>query len=112
MDPFDGYGGGDGAICLERRHRRGLQVLQNSRLVEIVDEQELAATPRATREVLVTPFYNRAWPLLRYDSGALAEVLREGTRFCGMRLSEFARTYWRAWETSLRPTAGASPSPT
>lgn len=70
---------GDGPICSERWHRRGLQVLQNSRLVEIVDEQELAATPRGTRGVLVTDFYNGVWLLLRYDTGALAEGLRDGS---------------------------------
>lgn len=104
FQPFDGYGGGDGPIAMECWAHRGLHVFQHSRLVEVVDDQGRSVPPGGTGRVLVTQFFNRAWPFVRYDTGDLAEVLPDDAPCpCGVRLPRFARIHGRTGDILVTP---------
>jgi phenylacetate-CoA ligase len=57
-------------------------------LVEIVTEDGRACAPGETGHLLVTGFRNPAMPLIRYDTGDLAEVVA-GPCACGRTLPSF-----------------------
>ncbi|MEP0519954.1 MAG: hypothetical protein ABJO09_01280 [Hyphomicrobiales bacterium] len=46
-------------------------------LVELLDEQDCAVEPGQTGRIVVTPFYNFAMPLIRYDIGDYATLTAE-----------------------------------
>ncbi|HEX5779744.1 MAG TPA: hypothetical protein VFY21_12965 [Xanthobacteraceae bacterium] len=51
-------------------------------LVEVLREDGTAARPGETGRVIVTPFYNFAMPLIRYEIGDLAEMGDDGKCEC------------------------------
>jgi len=56
--------------------------------VEIVDADGRASAPGRTGRIVVTPFRNTAMPLIRYDTGDLAEAVTGACR-CGRTLPSF-----------------------
>jgi phenylacetate-CoA ligase len=63
-------------------------------LVEIVDDSGQPVAPGDTGHLLVTAFNNPAMPLLRYDSGDIAEAIH-GPCPCGRSLPAFGRIIGR-----------------
>ena len=63
-------------------------------LVEIVDEAGKRCNPGETGRILVTSLTNYAMPLVRYDSGDLAEAV-EGPCSCGRTLPSIGRIVGR-----------------
>ena len=63
---------------------RGLHVNAESILVEIVDGEGQPCAPGVSGRVVITPFFNTAQPLIRYDQGDFATLLPECT--CGRHL--------------------------
>lgn len=103
-EPFDGYGGGDAPLAMECRAHQGLHVFQHARFIEVVDERGLAVPAGGTGRVLVTLFFNRAWPYVRYDTGDLAEVMPEDRPCpCGVRLPRFRRIHGRTGDILVTP---------
>ncbi len=71
-------------------------------LVEIVDEGAEPCAPGQTGRVLVTNLTNRAMPLLRYDTGDLAEVV-DGPCPCGRTLPSFGAVVGRYSRIAFLP---------
>jgi len=61
-----------GRMAHQCPHQNGLHVNAEKVLVEIVDENGRACPPGVSGRVVVTPFYNTASPLIRYEQGDIA----------------------------------------
>jgi phenylacetate-CoA ligase len=72
-------------------------------LVEIVDGQGQPCRPGETGHLLVTAFRNLAMPLLRYDTGDMAEAV-EGPCPCGRTLPSFGEVLGRYRRYAGLPT--------
>ncbi len=104
IEPFDGYGGAETPIAIECRAHQGLHVFQHAKYVEVVDERGRAVPPGRTGRVLVTQFFNRVWPMVRYDLGDLAEWMPDGDPCpCGVRLPKFRRIHGRTGDILVTP---------
>lgn len=103
VEPFDTYGGGDTPVATECRVHEGLHVLQSSRLIEVADDQGNAVGPGGAGRVLVTLFYNWAWPYVRYDMGDVVERGTFGDCPCGCRLERIARVQGRTGDYLVTP---------
>jgi phenylacetate-CoA ligase len=86
VEPYDTYGGGDTGIAYECRMHQGLHTEDNSRYIELVNESGKAATIGEYGRVVVTTFYNYAWPYVRYDMGDLALAIPQEECQCGVKL--------------------------
>lgn len=75
-------------------------------VVEVVDENQQPCKPGELGRVLVTGLTNVAMPLIRYDTGDLAEAVA-GDCPCGRTLPAFGRILGR-----YRPTSHAPPETT
>lgn len=58
-------------------HGGGMHVNAESILVEIVDDQGRPCAANVAGRVVITPFFNTAQPLIRYDQGDFATLLPE-----------------------------------
>ena len=74
-----------GHIAVGCPEDKGLHVNAESVLVEIVDDRGQPVPPGTLGRVIVTPFFNAAQPLIRYDQGDVA-ILTEPCR-CGPALA-------------------------
>ena len=81
-------------------------------LVEVVNEEDQVVAPGETGRLLVTPFYNYAMPLIRYDHSDYAEVADNS---CRIRLPAFAAILGKQHEPfsfpagrTIRPTLPSS----
>jgi phenylacetate-CoA ligase len=63
-----------GAIALQCPENQGLHIHSEFVFVEILDEHDKPCTAGHTGRVVVTPLQNFQTPLIRYDTGTLAEV--------------------------------------
>jgi phenylacetate-CoA ligase len=84
---YERYGSWDvGVIAHQCPEERGFHVAAESMIVEVVREDGHPAAPGELGEVLVTPLFNRATPLLRYRLGDLVEAPSGESCRCGRRL--------------------------
>ena len=82
-----------GVIALQCPVGEGYHVPSERILVEVVDDRGALCGPGQTGRVLVTPLYNYAMPLLRYELGDWAEVGEACP--CGRGLPVLARILGR-----------------
>jgi phenylacetate-CoA ligase len=61
-----------GVIAIECPTGNAYHAMSDSMKVEIVDDQGVPVEPGSRGRLVVTPFYNFAMPLLRYDTGLTA----------------------------------------
>jgi phenylacetate-CoA ligase len=72
---MDVYSGSEfGIVAVEDRAIRRLLVSEETILVEFKPQTEIATSDGRLAELIVTPFYNYAMPLIRYSTGDLAVV--------------------------------------
>ena len=90
-----------GHIAVGCPEDKGLHVNAESVLVEIVDDRGQPVPPGTLGRVIVTPFFNAAQPLIRYDQGDVA-ILTEPCR-CGRHLPRLARLVGRASTVFYHP---------
>lgn len=110
-DVFDGYGTGDAPIALECTAHEGLHLFQHTKLIEVVDGEGKQVPPGQMGRVLVTQFYNFAWPCVRYDTGDLAELMpEEAVCACGVRLPKIRRVLGRIGDTLVTPDGKVIPA--
>lgn len=83
-----------GRMAHQCPHQNGLHVNAEKVLVEIVDENGRACPPGVSGRVVVTPFYNTASPLIRYEQGDIA-VFGEAPCTCGRTLPIMASVLGR-----------------
>jgi phenylacetate-CoA ligase len=77
-DPIDRYAATEaGLIAATCPHSGQYHVMAELMLLEIVDEDGAPSRPGADGRVIVTPFYNLAMPLIRYEIGDYATVAAE-----------------------------------
>lgn len=104
-----------GTVALQCPQSDAYHVQSEAVLVELLDAHGQPCAKGATGRVVVTPLYNLAMPLIRYDTGDLAVA---GDRFdpafvtgrlcvCGRRLLRFQRVLGRA-RNQLSLSAGGS----
>jgi phenylacetate-CoA ligase len=94
---YERYGSWDvGVIAHHCPEERRFHVAAESMLVEVVREDGSAAAPGELGEVLVTPLFNRATPLLRYRLGDLVEVPSGESCPCGRTLPLLGKLVGRA----------------
>jgi phenylacetate-CoA ligase len=79
-------------------------VSAESALVEVLREDGSSASPGETGRVVVTPFYNFAMPLIRYEIGDFAEVGMSGA--CLRTLPSLRRVLGRERNMFLLPDGG------
>ena len=103
VEPFDAYGGGDTPVATECQVHQGLHLFQSSRLIEVADEQGNTVGPGGSGRVLVTTFYNWAWPYVRYDMGDVVERGTFGDCPCGCRLERIAQVQGRTGDYLVTP---------
>ena len=83
---FDRYGCREmGNIAHECERHNGLHILAENNLVELVDDNGLAAQPGSVGRLVVTNLNNYAMPFIRYDTGDLAVSSQQNCR-CGRGL--------------------------
>jgi phenylacetate-CoA ligase len=78
-----------GLIAIQCPSSKGLHINSEFVFVEILDEQDKPCTAGQTGRVVVTPIQNFQSPLIRYDTGDLAEVGRPCA--CGRTLPVLER---------------------
>lgn len=93
-----------GFVAAECESRK-LHVLDDLRIVEIVDEEGNPSLPGKLGTIVVTDLTNYAMPLIRYDTGDLAEAGSGGRCACGRSFSVLERISGRSAE-SIRTSAG------
>lgn len=71
-------------------------------LIEVLREDDTACEPGETGRVVVTPFYNYAMPLIRYDQGDYAQ-LPQAPCGCGRTLPTIGRILGRARDMFVQP---------
>ena len=86
LPPLDRYGSSEvghisGTCPHSLRHHVGAELV----LLEIVDADGRPATPGSIGRIIVTPFYNLAMPLIRYELGDYG-ILSPGPCGCGRTL--------------------------
>jgi phenylacetate-CoA ligase len=95
LEPLDRYGASEvGHIAGTCPHSFKLHVSSEVVLLEIVGEDGRVAEAGASGRVVVTPFYNWAMPLIRYDIGDYA-ALSEEPCGCGRTLPLLERVLGR-----------------
>lgn len=96
---FNEYGCGEvGSIAHECEHGH-LHVMAENLIVEVVDEQGMAASHG---ELVVTDLHNFATPLIRYRVGDYATLLSGACR-CGRGLPCLERVHGRAYDMVRTP---------
>lgn len=111
LEVFDGYGTGDAPIALECFAHDGLHLFQHTKLIEVVDGDGKQVKPGQMGRVLVTQFYNFAWPCVRYDTGDIAELAAEGADCpCGVGLPKIKRVWGRIGDTLVTPDGKVIPA--
>ena len=79
----------------------GMHVNAESIFVEIVDEQGGPCPANFAGRVLITPFFNTAQPLIRYEQGDFATLLPECA--CGRHLPLLGHTVGRTYSIFYHP---------
>ncbi len=93
--PIDQYGAQEtGLLASECPWCGHMHVNAETALVEILDDAGAPVAPGATGRVVVTPFYNYAMPLIRYELGDLAVAAPERVK-CRIKLPALARVLGR-----------------
>lgn len=83
-DVFSRYGTGEtGVIGVECAARDGFHILEESFVVEIVDQGGAPVPDGSPGRVLVSFFYNDVMPFIRYDTGDRGVILPDSCR-CGI----------------------------
>jgi phenylacetate-CoA ligase len=96
LPPLDRYGASEvGQISATCPHSLKHHVTSELVLLEIVGEDGQAARPGATGRIVVTPFYNLAMPLIRYELGDYG-VLSPDPCACGRTLPVLERVLGRS----------------
>ncbi len=81
VEPLDRYGATEaGLITAECPHSHRHHVMAELVLVEVLDEAGGPCRPGSLGRVIVTPFYNHAMPLVRYD---IEDLAVPATQPCG-----------------------------
>jgi phenylacetate-CoA ligase len=96
MEPLDRYGASEvghisGTCPVSRKHHVASEVV----LMEIVDDDGDPVEPGVEGRIIVTPFYNLAMPLIRYDIGDRGALSTEPCP-CGRTLPVIERLLGRA----------------
>jgi phenylacetate-CoA ligase len=98
----DTYGSTEcGNMALDCPQCGVLHLNEEGALFEIVRDDGSACTPGETGRLLVTPFFNYAMPLVRYDTGDYAE-LAAGPNPCGRPHRSLRRVLGRETEAFVR----------
>jgi phenylacetate-CoA ligase len=94
--PLDRYGATEvGLIAAGCPESRLHHVMAELVLMEVMNEDGAVAPPGERGRVIVTPFYNFAMPLIRYDTGDYAAFLPEPCS-CGRTLPTLSAIFGRA----------------
>lgn len=95
-DLIDTYSASEvGTIAVQCPATESYHIMAEGNFVEVLDEAGAPAAPGAPGRVVVTPIYNTAMPLVRYDIGDYAETLDEPCR-CGRSLPRLRRIMGRS----------------
>jgi len=89
-----------GQLATRCQHSGMYHVAAESALVEVLREDDTPCEPGETGRIVVTPFYNYAMPLIRYDQGDYAELAREPCG-CGRVLPTIRRILGRSRDMFL-----------
>ncbi len=81
---YDYYGSRESACLATQCLHGGFHVLAHGRVIELVDDDGEPVPPGAPGRVLVTDFTNRAFGLIRYETGDVATWAEPGACACGM----------------------------
>lgn len=93
-DIYDTYSAEEiGVIALQCPNSRRYHTMDDAMIVEILGENDRPVSPGETGRVVVTPLFNYATPLLRYDIGDLAE--RGAPCTCGRHFQTLNRIVGR-----------------
>jgi phenylacetate-CoA ligase len=99
---FDRYGSREFGVIASQCERGMYHVNTRGVYVEILDGRRPAA-PGSAGRVVITGLASRAMPLIRYDTGDVAEVPVEGRCGCGRGLPLIGRVYGRAADFIAAP---------
>jgi phenylacetate-CoA ligase len=103
---FNEYGCGEVGSIAHQCEQGQMHVMADNLLVEIVDS---AGNPATTGEVVVTDFFNRATPLIRYRLGDFATLSHEACP-CGRTLPILKGIHGRAYDI-IKTKSGKSVHP-
>ncbi len=81
---YDYYGSRESACLAAQCSEGGFHVLGHGRVIELVDDDGEPVPPGVEGRVLVTDFTNRAFGLIRYETGDVATWAEPGPCACGM----------------------------
>ncbi len=99
---FDGYGLNDGGVsAYECESHSGLHIDTERSLLQVVDEQGRPLM-QGTGRIVATTLTNYAMPLIRYDTGDLAEV-DQGSCPCGRTRTLLKRICGRSTDILVTP---------
>lgn len=83
---FDQYGSCEvNWLAAECKSHRGLHIFYDARHIEFVNKKNNICYPGEFGRILVTDFYNKVFPLIRYEIGDVGRSL-SGTCECGINL--------------------------
>lgn len=103
-EPVNEYGAVEGGIIAFQCPEGGLHIFADRILLEIVEPDEVGFG-----RVVITPFLNRAMPLLRYDLGDLGRLV-EGKCSCGRTMPLFELAEARVSDIVVTPRGKAASS--
>ena len=84
---YQGYGCNElGLISFECVEQKGMHVIEDGVIVEIVDKDGNPVPTGETGEIVATGLVNKAMPLIRYRTGDLGYMSADGPCNCGITL--------------------------
>lgn len=100
---YDFYGSRESASIAAECPAGGMHVQAHARVVEIVDEQGRPVGPSTPGRLLVTDLTNRAFGLLRYETGDVASWATDGDCPCGSPYPRLERIFGRTSDFITTP---------
>lgn len=97
---FNEYGCGEVGSIAHECEQGNMHIMADNLLVEILDS---TGNPTTTGEVVVTDFFNRATPMIRYRLGDFASISHESCP-CGRNLPILKGIHGRAYDIIKTPS--------
>lgn len=81
---YDAYGLSEVlTVAMECRQHDGMHIFEESFMVEIVDDRDKPVADGNSGRIVVTHFYNKVMPFIRYDTGDLGMIIPDSCT-CGI----------------------------
>lgn len=100
---FDHYGSSEFYAAAECRYHNGYHINEDTLKLEIVDGSGKTKAPGETGRVILTDYYNYAFPFIRYEIGDVGALADPKGCPCGVRLPKLEKLEGRIADMIVLP---------